>query len=52
MKVAFINLIRDPMEHSISQWYFNQTGTAFTRDLRQNFTDLVSMYMFYYVSIL
>ena len=28
---VFINLIRDPVEHAISQWYFKQSGSKTTK---------------------
>ena len=48
LNYTFINIIRDPVEHAISQWYFNQTGSEFglamskSRDHRvDNVTNLI-----------
>lgn len=32
LKYAFINVIRDPIDHLVSQWYFSQSGTPFSKD--------------------
>ena len=48
LNFTFINVIRDPVEHAISQWYYNQTGSEFglvmtkSRDHRvENATNLI-----------
>ena len=43
MKYAFVNIIRDPVDHLISQWYFQQIGTDFSKDERSKTTGNVQI---------